>query len=129
MALLQDEMIREIQGVADAYSKRERRRLGMDTVEHRASEMLGDLIGTRYSDTTLRVATDWLKQERRLASTGSVRMSLNQHDTRKALIDEIIRMYHTTRLSGVPASDHILSKPSVQKAFDALATPSASRTE
>ena len=38
---------------------------------------------------------------------------------RKALIDEIIGMYHTTRLSDTPAADHILSKPSVQKAFAA----------
>lgn len=36
---------------------------------------------------------------------------------RKALIDEIISSYHTTRLADVPASTHILSKPNVVVAF------------
>lgn len=36
------------------------------------------------------------------------------------LIDEVISMYHTTRLSHVPAAIHILSKPTVQRAFAAL---------
>jgi hypothetical protein len=38
-----------------------------ELVEGRAREMLQELIGNRYSDTALRVATDWLKQEHRLA--------------------------------------------------------------
>lgn len=33
------------------------------------------------------------------------------------LVEEIISMYHTTRLSEVPFADHILSKPSVQHAL------------
>lgn len=36
-------------------------------VEERAAEMLTALVGS-YSDTALRVATDWLKQEARLAT-------------------------------------------------------------
>lgn len=40
---------------------------------------------------------------------------------RKALIDEVISMYHTTRMADTPAADHILSKRPVSKAFDALA--------
>jgi len=37
--------------------------------------------------------------------------------SQRALIDEIISMYHTTRLSETPVAVHILSKPSVKKAF------------
>lgn len=36
---------------------------------------------------------------------------------RKALIDAIISMYHTTRLRDCPVADHILSKHRVQEAF------------
>jgi len=39
---------------------------------------------------------------------------------KKVLIDEIISAYHTTRLRDMPAADHILRKPHVQQAFDAL---------
>jgi hypothetical protein len=37
-------------------------------VEDRAREMLGDLVGPYFSSTTLRVATDWLKQEARITT-------------------------------------------------------------
>lgn len=40
----------------------------------------------------------------------------------RALVEEIISMYHTTRLSDVPAAVHILSKRSVRDALDVLAT-------
>ena len=43
----------------------------------------------------------------------------------KSLIDAILDAYHTTRMAGVNAADHILSKPYVQKAF---ADFTASRT-
>jgi hypothetical protein len=37
-------------------------------IEGRAREMLADLIGRNVSDTTLRMATDWLKQEARITT-------------------------------------------------------------
>lgn len=40
---------------------------------------------------------------------------------RKHLVCMIISMYHTTRLSEIPAEDHILSKAIVQDAFANLA--------
>lgn len=46
--------------------------------------------------------------------------AMTSQRARKALIDEVIAMYHTTRLINVPASEHILSKPSVVKAFDTI---------
>lgn len=39
-----------------------------EAIETRAREMLCELVGNHYSGTTLRVATDWLKRERRLAN-------------------------------------------------------------
>ncbi len=42
--------------------------LQAETVGDRAKEMLTALVGPVFSDTALRVATDWLKQERRLAT-------------------------------------------------------------
>lgn len=39
---------------------------------------------------------------------------------REAFVREVISMYHTTRMGDVPAEKHILSKPSVQKAWATL---------
>lgn len=44
-------------------------------------------------------------------------------ERRTNLIDAIISAYHTTRLLGVPAAQHILTKSRVQRAFAALSRP------
>lgn len=65
-----------------------------EKVERRVREMLQDLImiGNRYSDTTLRVATDWLMQEYRLADKAILPMEGRREVTEecaKAIADAI----------------------------------------
>lgn len=53
-------------------------------------------------------------------------MTPTQED-REALINEIIAMYHTTRLRDTPAAQHILTKRSVLAAFSRLEERGARR--
>ncbi len=53
---------------------------------------------------------------------------MTDEEAMKAVVREVISMYHTTRLDSDPVP-HVLSKPSVQRAFAAFAEREAAQAK
>lgn len=85
-----------------------------DTPKHRSKWIAAGGVWIDHKDATSSLETLWAHRPDLRPGTADTALA------KAALIDHIISAYHTTRVAGTPAAAHILSKPYVKQAFEAL---------